>query len=201
MTNAARRPNASRANTYFPPACGCRVDSSAKISAPRKPPAPPRVHATKVRPGRPRSAATVPGVRKMPEPTMIPTTTASPSIVRRLRASLTTWSLVFRASPGIDEAPPDLAFRPRRVQPAQDPVARLRWIDDGVELEERGHIERRAAPVRLRDERLRHLLAGGGILDRLELPAHPDADRALEIHSTELSGGPGDVEKRRMEMA
>src|SRR5437764_4015127 len=90
MTKAARRPKAARAYTYLPPACGYRVASSAKTRAPRNPTAPPRVHATKVRPGRPRRDATVPGVRKMPEPTMMPTTTASPSTIRRLRASLCT---------------------------------------------------------------------------------------------------------------
>src|SRR5256714_4966045 len=102
MTNAARRPNASRANTYFPPACGYRVESSAKIDAPRKPTAPPRAQATKVRPGRPRSAATVPGVRKMPEPTMMPTTTASPSPVRKVRSSRGTGCSIV-ALPAIDK--------------------------------------------------------------------------------------------------
>src|SRR6185436_272345 len=40
ITNAARRPNASRANTYLPPALGWRVASSAKTSAPKSPTSP-----------------------------------------------------------------------------------------------------------------------------------------------------------------
>ena len=37
--------------------------------------------------GRPRELATSPGVRKIPEPTMMPTTSASPSIVPSVRRS------------------------------------------------------------------------------------------------------------------
>ena len=87
-TNAARRPNASRANTYLPPARGCRVASSEKHSAPSNAITPPSTQATKVSPGRPSRAATIPGVRKIPEPIVIPTTIASPSPRRseRLRS-------------------------------------------------------------------------------------------------------------------
>src|SRR5207245_478377 len=87
-TNAARRPKASRAYTYFPPARGCRVASSEKHSAPSNAITPPSTQATKVSPGRPSRAATIPGVRKIPEPIVIPTTIASPSPRRseRLRS-------------------------------------------------------------------------------------------------------------------
>src|SRR5256885_13189936 len=84
-TKPARGPNASRTYTYFPPAAGWRVASSAKQSAPSSARAPPAIHATKVSEGRPSCAATSPGVRKMPDPTMMPTTMASPSISRRDR--------------------------------------------------------------------------------------------------------------------
>src|SRR5437879_1565501 len=78
-TNPARGPNASRAYTYLPPALGWRVASSAKIRAPMNATAPPAAQETKVRAGRPSRWATSPGVRKIPEPTMMPTTMASPS--------------------------------------------------------------------------------------------------------------------------
>src|SRR6185295_9827282 len=87
ITNAARRPNASRANTYLPPALGCRVASSAKTSAPKSPTRPPSAQATKVSHGRPSKPATTPGVRKIPEPTMMPTTIARPSVARSVRRS------------------------------------------------------------------------------------------------------------------
>src|SRR5439155_24391022 len=86
-TNAARRPNASRAYTYFPPACGRRAASSAKTRVPRNASAPPSTQATNVRIGRPSWRATIPGVRKIPDPTMIPTIIASPSAVRSVRLS------------------------------------------------------------------------------------------------------------------
>src|SRR5207247_3329816 len=56
--------------------------------APRKASAAPNSHTTNVSPGRPRRAATMPGVRKIPAPTVIPTTMASPSARRseRLRS-------------------------------------------------------------------------------------------------------------------
>src|SRR5207244_2849657 len=87
-TNPARGPNASRTYTYLPPALGWRVASSAKQSAPKNASAPPSTQATNVSQGRPRWAATSPGVRKIPDPTMIPTTMASPSNRRsdRLRS-------------------------------------------------------------------------------------------------------------------
>src|SRR3989441_612913 len=47
-TNAARRPNASRAYTYLPPARGCRVASSEKHSAPSNAITPPSTQVTKV---------------------------------------------------------------------------------------------------------------------------------------------------------
>src|SRR5436309_15215554 len=82
-TKAPRRPNASRMYTYLPPARGWRVVSSAKQSAPRSARPAPSTHATKVSAGRPSRAATRPGVRKMPDPTVIPTTMARPSTSRR----------------------------------------------------------------------------------------------------------------------
>src|SRR6266516_782995 len=78
-TKPAPGPNASRAYTYLPPALGWRVASSAKISAPRNAIAPPAAQATKVNQGRPSCWATSPGVRKIPVPTMMPTTMARPS--------------------------------------------------------------------------------------------------------------------------
>src|SRR5207249_4975247 len=73
---------------YLPAARGWRVVSSAKQSAPRNASAAPNTHTTKVSPGRPSRAATMPGVRKIPAPTVIPTTMASPSAKRseRLRS-------------------------------------------------------------------------------------------------------------------
>src|SRR6266436_4520960 len=87
VTNPARGPNASRTKTYFPAARGWRVVSSAKHSAPRKASAAPSTQTTKVSPGRPSRAATIPGVRKIPAPTVIPTTMASPSVSRSERLS------------------------------------------------------------------------------------------------------------------
>ncbi len=87
-TKPAREPNASRTNAYLPAAEGWRVVSSAKHSAPRNASPAPSTQTTKVSPGRPRRAATMPGVRKIPAPTVIPTTMASPSASRseRLRS-------------------------------------------------------------------------------------------------------------------
>src|SRR5881227_2059414 len=87
-TKPARGPNASRTKTYLPAARGWRVVSSAKHSAPRNASAAPSTQATKVSPGRPSRAATSPGVRKIPAPTVIPTTMAKPSASRseRLRS-------------------------------------------------------------------------------------------------------------------
>src|SRR5437879_1210022 len=89
-TNPAREPNASRTYTYLPPALGWRVASSAKHSAPRNARPPPSTQATKVSQGRPSCAATRPGVRKIPDPTMIPTTMARPSnsLSDRLRSAM-----------------------------------------------------------------------------------------------------------------
>src|SRR5437016_4248499 len=89
-TNPARGPNASRTYTYLPPAWGWRVASSAKHSAPRNASAPPSTHATNVSQGRPSWPATRPGVRKIPDPTMMPTTMARPSKRRsdRLRSAM-----------------------------------------------------------------------------------------------------------------
>src|SRR6266508_2558039 len=78
-TNPMRRPNASRAYTYLPPALGWRVASSAKHSAPANASTPPSNQATNVSQGRPSCRATNPGVRKIPEPIMMSTTMASPS--------------------------------------------------------------------------------------------------------------------------
>src|SRR5206468_5881218 len=87
-TNPARGPNAWRTYTYLPPALGWRVASSAKQSAPKNASAPPSTQATNVSQGRPSWAATSPGVRKIPDPTMMPTTMARPANRRseRLRA-------------------------------------------------------------------------------------------------------------------
>src|SRR5204862_2715623 len=87
-TNPARGPNASRTYTYLPPALGWRVASSAKHSAPRNASAPPSSQATNVSHERPSWAATRPGVRKIPDPTTMPTTMARPSNRRsdRLRS-------------------------------------------------------------------------------------------------------------------
>src|SRR5881396_2386793 len=87
-TKPARVPNASRTKAYLPAARGWRVVSSAKQSAPRNASAAPNTHTTKVSPGRPSRAATMPGVRKIPAPTVMPTTMASPSTRRseRLRS-------------------------------------------------------------------------------------------------------------------
>src|SRR5207302_1164259 len=89
-TKPARVPNASRTKAYLPAARGWRVVSSAKQSAPRNASAAPNTHTTKVSPGRPSRAATMPGVRKIPAPTVIPTTMASPSARRseRLRSAI-----------------------------------------------------------------------------------------------------------------
>src|SRR6267378_3144322 len=87
-TNPARGPNASRTNAYLPAALGWRVVSSAKHSAPRNASAAPKTQTTNVSPGLPSRAATMPGVRKIPAPTVIPTTMANPSVSRseRLRS-------------------------------------------------------------------------------------------------------------------
>src|SRR5438128_6475367 len=87
-TKPARVPNASRTKAYLPAARGWRVVSSAKQSAPRNASPAPNTQTTKVSPGRPSRAATMPGVRKIPAPTVIPTTMASPSARRseRLRS-------------------------------------------------------------------------------------------------------------------
>src|SRR5256886_7454626 len=88
VTKPARGPNASRTKTYLPAARGWRVVSSAKHSAPRNASAAPSTQTTNVSPGLPSRAATMPGVRKIPAPTVIPTTMANPSVSRseRLRS-------------------------------------------------------------------------------------------------------------------
>src|SRR5437879_8044082 len=113
-TNAARRPNASRAYTYFPPARGYRVVSSEKHSAPSKAITPPSTQATKVSPGRPRRAATIPGVRKIPEPIVIPTTIASPSPRRseRLRSVMRAGGECAPKTKGAQRAAPLTTLQP-----------------------------------------------------------------------------------------
>src|SRR6266540_2317404 len=68
-TNPMRRPHA----------WGWRVASSAKHNAPASASTPPSSQATNVSQGRPSCRATNPGVRKIPEPIMMPTTIARPS--------------------------------------------------------------------------------------------------------------------------
>src|SRR6266704_2382865 len=62
-TKPARVPNASRTKAYLPAARGWRVVSSAKQSAPRNASPAPNTHTTKVSPGRPSRAATMPVMR------------------------------------------------------------------------------------------------------------------------------------------
>src|SRR2546423_3710835 len=116
-TKPARGPNASRTYTYFPPAAGCRVASSAKHSAPSSASAPPATQATNVSHGRPSCAATRPGVRKMPEPTMIPTTMASPSTRRRDRFSSVMAGGGASAGDGYQKKKGGSMLRPLHTQP------------------------------------------------------------------------------------
>src|SRR5207245_1045637 len=122
-TNAARRPNASRAYTYCPPARGYRVVSSEKHSAPSKAITPPSTQATKVSPGRPRRAATIPCVRKIPEPIVIPTTIASPSPRRseRLRSVMRAGGECAPKTKGAQQAAPLTTLTPGSLPNAVGP--------------------------------------------------------------------------------
>src|SRR5688572_4120817 len=74
------------------------------------------------------------------------------------------WLLrILPASPGIDDAAParGSGFR-RGAQAPEDPRARVGGIDDRVDLEQRGHVERLATLVGHRDHGLERLLAGDG---------------------------------------
>src|SRR5688572_26193801 len=75
--NAVTRPHASRMNTYIPPVCGYAPDSSASVSAPHSANSPPATH-TDMSGSGPGSLSVMPaGERKIPEPIVDPTRTAT----------------------------------------------------------------------------------------------------------------------------
>src|SRR5204863_8341682 len=73
-TNAVGRPHPSRRNTYRPPAFGSDAASSAIDSAPHIVTAPPRPQTASIVSGSGTRAAMAAGVRKMPEPIVMPMT-------------------------------------------------------------------------------------------------------------------------------
>src|SRR6476469_8580260 len=75
--NAGSRPQPSRMNTYIPPVAGSSPDSSASVSAPHSANSPPATH-TDISGSGPGSLAAMPaGERKIPEPIVDPTSTAT----------------------------------------------------------------------------------------------------------------------------
>src|SRR5882724_4055061 len=92
--------------------------------------------------------------------------------------------------PGVDAGALALAAfaaRRHRVEPGDDPPAGVGRVDDLVDLEVRGGVDRFALLVHLGDHGFVVGVARGGIGDRLELLAVAELDRALEAHRAELA--------------
>src|SRR5215211_1824031 len=81
ITKPAYGPNARRANTYCPPDRGITTPSSASDTTPSSAYAPPAIHASMKAAGLGNSEATVPGVRSIPEPMVLPMMTATPNAI------------------------------------------------------------------------------------------------------------------------
>jgi len=92
-------------------------------------------------------------------------------------------------------------MRWRRGHPANDPCPRVGRVDDGVNLEQGGHVDGLAAFVGERQRRPEELVALLRIRRGIELLAKPQPDGALQTHAAELAGGPRDGEERRVEVA
>src|SRR3989442_4478284 len=103
----------------------CALPISEKHSAPSNAITPPSTQATKVSPGRPSRAATIPGVRKIPEPIVIPTTIASPSPRRseRLRSVMRAGGECAPKTKGAQQAAPLTTLTPGSLPNAVGPLA------------------------------------------------------------------------------
>src|SRR5215831_17152758 len=74
--NAGRRPQALRMKTKIPPVSGNAPATSASVSAPQSATTPPAIQTPKRGSGPGRRFVTLAGVRKMPDPIVMPMTTA-----------------------------------------------------------------------------------------------------------------------------
>src|SRR5262249_32730534 len=74
--NAGRRPHALRMKTKIPPVSGKAPATSASVSAPQSATTPPAIQTPKSGTGPGSRFVTLAGVRKMPEPIVMPMTTA-----------------------------------------------------------------------------------------------------------------------------
>src|SRR5678816_1759466 len=75
--NAGSRPHPSRMKTYIPPVAGSSPDSSASVSAPHRANNPPATHTAMSGSGPGSLSVTPAGERKIPEPIVDPTSTAT----------------------------------------------------------------------------------------------------------------------------
>jgi hypothetical protein len=80
-----RSPNARCAYTRNPPVTGIIAASSATATAPISEYTPPMAQKTMMSVGSPTAAATVPGRRRIPTPTIVPNTIATPKPSPRIR--------------------------------------------------------------------------------------------------------------------
>src|SRR5215211_6039839 len=105
--------------------------------------------------------------------------------------------------PGVDEAVAvrRLLRQRRRGQRRRDPTARLGGVDDVVDLEQLRRVQRLGVLLRGRRHLADALLPRLLLLDRLELPAERQADRALEAHRTQVRARPGHRQQRLVQAA
>src|SRR5579871_329244 len=106
-----------------------------------------------------------------------------------------------RLSPGVD--PTKLLFGPRRsrreaAQRSHDPCASIGRIDDIVDAESGGPIQRLAGLVGARDHLIETGAPLGRVCDGRQLVAVAQLYRALQPHAPELAGWPRDGEHRRL---
>src|ERR1700737_1762432 len=82
--------------------------------------------------------------------------------------------------------------RRRRAQSGENPAARLERVDNVVELEMRGTVQRLTLLIHPRHHLFEKLLARGRLTDRLQLLAVAELRRALQSHPPTLAGRPRD---------
>src|SRR5262249_13825086 len=119
---------------------------------------------------------------------------------RRIRRCVAcTRPLLSEPSPRVDARPllsaPPAGWR-HRAERRRDPPARVGRVDHVVELEVGRVAHRLAVLVHAGDHLLEDPGALRGIVDRRELLAVAELDRALEPHAAELARRPGDGEQR-----
>src|ERR1700726_3770675 len=100
-------------------------------------------------------------------------------------------------SPSIDETP-SLFDGWGLAQSGHDPAAGLSGVDDVVDLEDGGGVERLALVVGGLDEMVEQR---PGIIGGFELLAEAEPYRALQAHPAEFPGRPGHREQRNLEAA